>query len=377
MMRLTSPRRALLCRDFAGRGFTLVELLVVIAIIGTLVALLLPAVQSARESARNNTCKNSLKNLGLAMQNYDSNQQKLPGYINDLVLPNSPKNAQDLPSIARQGSWVVALFPYLEQNNLEDLWSNQLVNDSNMYRVQTMGEAPELELLSCASNERDTEGLPWMAYTVNAGRMFSDPSRTNDQENAANGIFFDLSKNLSAIMSGTNDGREGYAKIKSSINYISSNDGTSNTMMMSESLHTWYWAYITDTSSGQTPDSTLKDAAYADDKKFFGFMWSNEQLPASSCPQSVQRINGDNNFDQLDPLDFDSMVEMSDCLSYPSSNHPAGVNVAFCDGRVVYINETIEPQVYGQLMTSSSRRSEFGFGGVADRKLAPVSSEDY
>lgn len=370
-MRLTSASRYL-----NGRGFTLVELLVVIAIIGTLVALLLPAVQSARESARNNTCKNSLKNLALAMQNYDSNQQKLPGYINDFVLPNSPKNGQDLPSIARQGSWVVALFPYLEQNSLEDLWTNQLVDSSNAYRVQTMGEAPELELLSCASNERDAEGLPWIAYTVNAGRMFSDPSRgSNDKENAANGIFFDLSKNISAISSGSEDGREGYAKIKSSINYISSNDGTSNTMMMSESLHTWYWAYVTDVSGGQTPDSTLKDNAYADDKRFFGFMWSNEQLPAGSCPQSVQRINGDNNFDLLTPTQ--NMTQMSDCLSYPSSNHPAGVNVAFCDGRVVYINETIEPQVYGQLMTSSSRRSEFGFGGVADRKLPPVSSSDF
>ena len=60
------------------RGFTLVELLVVIAIIGTLVGLLLPAVQSAREAARQSACQNNLKQLGIAVQNYESVNQTLP-----------------------------------------------------------------------------------------------------------------------------------------------------------------------------------------------------------------------------------------------------------------------------------------------------------
>jgi prepilin-type N-terminal cleavage/methylation domain-containing protein len=99
------------CRRRSGAGFTLVELLVVIAIIGVLVALLLPAVQSAREASRRSSCSNNLKQMGLALQNYQSAQQAFP--------VGSGSHATD-DSWVWGFSWHVAILPYVEQGALWD-----------------------------------------------------------------------------------------------------------------------------------------------------------------------------------------------------------------------------------------------------------------
>jgi prepilin-type N-terminal cleavage/methylation domain-containing protein/prepilin-type processing-associated H-X9-DG protein len=59
-------------------GFTLIEAIAVISIIGLLMVLLLPALQRAREASRRIACTNNLKQLGLALQLYESVSDNLP-----------------------------------------------------------------------------------------------------------------------------------------------------------------------------------------------------------------------------------------------------------------------------------------------------------
>jgi prepilin-type N-terminal cleavage/methylation domain-containing protein len=347
------------------RGFTLVELLVVIAIIGTLVALLLPAVQAARESARRNTCVNNMKQLHLALTNYESQLRKLPGYANELFNPNSQKSGTPpKPTVGRRASWIVMVFPYMEQPALWDEWNA---------RFDGLPLAPAIEGLTCPSNTPPIPGLPWLAYVGNAGWALSDTTRGNDRsEHAANGIFFDNNQNLNF---GPSDGRESHPLIQMSFAQVL--DGTSKTMLLSENLHTIYWTYGAATSpTGQgyvQPNSMIPDM-----KHLFGFIWKN-------TPTEIERINGDKYYDQPDPGPPNEASPMEafanpstyESYGYPSSNHPGGVNVAFCAGQIDFMAETVSPLVYAQLMTSNSKRSKLIANNTPDRKLPQPSDDQY
>ncbi|MEM6329282.1 MAG: DUF1559 domain-containing protein [Planctomycetota bacterium] len=378
-------------------GFTLVELLVVIAIIGTLIALLLPAVQNAREAGRANTCRNNLKQFALAMQSYDTSRRELPGYVNELKNPNGPKFAIDgvpYAQQARRASWVVALFPYLDQTALFDRWRNILPGSadyvpsewSDIDRAVTAGNVAEIENLICPSDSRETIGRPALSYVVNAGQAFQDATRTSgctnpvvrqlctNQEYLGNGVFFDRFRNRAAIGGSAQDMRETQPEVASSMDYISAGpDGTSRTLMLSENTNAVFWAY-----------DSLDAASNRDAKQDYGFVWHN-QLSSSDPNAQFRQINGANS--ELPPS---SMAELghvgntsNEWFGYPSSAHPTGVNVAFCDGHVIFLLDDIEQVVYNQLMTANSKRSKLyadlgdGRGVQRDSKLRQPSDADF
>jgi prepilin-type processing-associated H-X9-DG protein len=125
----------------------LVELLVVIAIIGVLIALLLPAIQAAREAARRSQCANNLRQLGLALQNYESALKVFP-----------PSLAIDLNG-GEWGEWgpQARLLPYLEQNSLVDLidFSQPYSTPKNVSAI-----AFRVPIYVCPCEERDEPSFP-------------------------------------------------------------------------------------------------------------------------------------------------------------------------------------------------------------------------
>jgi prepilin-type N-terminal cleavage/methylation domain-containing protein/prepilin-type processing-associated H-X9-DG protein len=92
------------------RGFTLIELLVVIAIIAVLISLLLPAVQSAREAARRAQCTNNMKQIGLAVNNYESTNGAIPPSATFASSNPQLNNYQDQGVLCR-------VLPFLEQSS--------------------------------------------------------------------------------------------------------------------------------------------------------------------------------------------------------------------------------------------------------------------
>lgn len=145
------------------RAFTLVELLVVIAIIGILVALLLPAVQSAREASRRAQCTNNLKQIGLAIHNYHDSLNVLP-----------PGAFWFGASTENRGSVLVHLLPYVEQQNVYDMFdfkNNTPVVDSQTQPNGQLIAALRIAPYQCPSDNEKTNsaGRPCHSYAANSG----------------------------------------------------------------------------------------------------------------------------------------------------------------------------------------------------------------
>lgn len=385
-------RRPLAAQSLARAGFTLVELLVVIAIIGTLVGLLLPAVQAARETARRNTCQNNLKQLVLSMMNYDASLSKLPGYVNELPHQGSPRLPDGSYSVGRRASWMVMAFPYIEQNALWDRWTQsfQSAAPSGTAGDVIDSDLPELVNFQCPSDAAENVGLPSTSYVGNAGWGFQGrPAADDGFEFAANGVFFDLNRKAAGLptagWSNEPDGREPGAsanpapEVRMSIDYISSGDGTSRTMMLSENLHALSYTY----------GFSANTKTVADAKHHFGFVFHNQPIGLGAqagtilngTPQQIQTINGGlvaevQTPNQYHPSTQPAQVELEEWMAYPSSNHPGGVNMGFCDGRVQFVGDRIDYRVYAQSMTTKYKRSSYVNGGTADRLLPQPTDAD-
>lgn len=100
------------------RALSLFELLVVLAIIGVLVSIALVTINAVRAQARQTACQNKLRQLGLAMQSFESANGFLP-----------------------HGAWQKDLLPFLELNNtIESLSKGKLDAGLAIFRCPDDGE---------------------------------------------------------------------------------------------------------------------------------------------------------------------------------------------------------------------------------------------
>lgn len=365
----------------SDRAFTLVELLVVISIIGMLIGLLLPAVQQAREAGRRNTCNNNLHNLGIAMQNFASKTGgRLPGWRENMTLSPAPM-LQGNPIPQYPVSWVVPLLPFVERNDLYLLWRNGTFLVAN-----PMGPSPNpsidpttqgyLQVLVCPSNPPTQNYPPPCAYVVNAGQMDTTAmfagvmgrmqTMSVSADYAANGVFFDCfqdsvdSMMLDIPMSQTcNMGPQ----VNMTMDYLTVHDGTSMTQMLSENLDAG--SYCDPNAQGMA-DSGMggggtggmgMNLPFAVLEAMQGFVWwgdvdaGGHPTPPYASGVQYGRINSP----------ADSASNNNPNYPYtnarPSSNHPGGVNMVYCDGHSRYLSQDVDYRVYCLLMSSWGRQA--------------------
>jgi prepilin-type N-terminal cleavage/methylation domain-containing protein len=298
----------------SSTGFTLIELLVVIAIIGVLVALLLPAVQSAREAANRAKCQSNLKQLGLAALQYHDTYNAFPSgwyclaptYDANNNLIGGDINCATTSTPYQNYMWGVipGLFGKLEQTNLYNEM-NTFLPPTNIENSTAIRRT--IDVLVCPSNRRpDTTTQAGSAQRIG-------PS--DYRGNMAGGMIFPDANGPCPTQDPTNPFcllyDNGVTYQNSTVNIADIQDGTTNTILMGETL-SGNWSMATSCCVRTNVDRTL------------------------NRPIVVQGVN---------------------YYTYWMSKHPGQVNFVNCDGSVRPVNQTINKLVLNKIMTRAGGES--------------------
>jgi prepilin-type N-terminal cleavage/methylation domain-containing protein/prepilin-type processing-associated H-X9-DG protein len=304
-------------------GFTLIELLVVIAIIGVLIALLLPAVQAAREAARRSQCSNNLKQIALAIHTYVDTHGVFP-------IGRGTRAARPYTDISRYNySGFSMILPFMEQRNVFGAINFDLT--MTLQQGNTTAMATVISSYLCPSDPQMTPiGWAGTSYRFSEGAniLYAHGATDPDGFNAAlpppNGPFFP----------------------ERSMRMAEVSDGMSNTAFVSEKL-------LGDFNQGIA--SPRRD------------VYNHPSPPMPATPEEAYQwcqafdnlsvdVNGESGsgapwldgFLHTSIYKHVSTPNKKSCYFRPvrltmavSSQHPGGVNVAFGDGSVKFIKDTV------------------------------------
>ncbi|HET6573536.1 MAG TPA: DUF1559 domain-containing protein [Fimbriiglobus sp.] len=309
------------------RGFTLIELLVVIAIIAILIGLLLPAVQKVREAAARSTCSNNLKQIALAVHNYEGAQGKLP------ALAHAIGNTSVAPptGLAPYGSILVALMPYVEQDNLYA----QFQAAGGI--TQALSQTP-VKTFVCPSDS-----------SASGNGVLTLPTAILNSTGPWAGSSYNANANLFASWSGTSayvtaSGFGGWNETKPRFStLVSITDGTSNTAGFAERL------MVSSTTAGNVnnvpvvrdlpPYLSIDRNGY--NSPGFNFLQASYSPPAAFAPANLP--SDATPATALGPVQSGASpgAALPPVRWLPSSGHSGSVLIALMDGSVRSVSSSV------------------------------------
>jgi type II secretory pathway pseudopilin PulG len=311
--------------------------LVVITIIGILIALLLPAVQAAREAARAVQCKNNLKQLGIALHSYHDSWGRLPmGAAH--TCPGEDHCScywgEIHPSV--QGSFLVGLLPYFDQQNLYDA-CDFTTNTSYHSKLPSGRYVHEVWIptLMCPSDDPpqywygDELYWPHASSTKNQDRATTNYATSMGSQAFGNGpypgnVFGTGASGHGHDMTGVHiSGVFSHGAWSASFAEIT--DGMSNTIALGEVRPKCSWH--------------MRD----------GWMHMNALWTATSAPINYPSCPNEPGFDSVN-----TNIQVNWGGKWGSeqgfkSRHPDGCHFVLCDGSVHFLTETIDYMTYQRL----------------------------
>ena len=346
------------------RGFTLIELLVVISIIGVLIALLLPAVQSAREAARRAQCSNNLKQIALASHSYHSTSNVVPAMC---MYPGGQFFNQNAGFTA---SWVIALLPYIEQTAMAAAYNFSapavVVTAGSVGQENTTVTYTQIATLLCPSES--IVQRPALTGTTNYVGNYGGPG----QVSCYSGTIVPVADLNVIKYQGNSLGKVGPVTLEAI------RDGTTNTAFFSERL--FGLAGSPPVTAGQSSNSKRGTFAVPAPTSGIGSGLNGATSIAQAC-KSIPATNTSANSDRSGNTAYATHPWFVNLVSYnhvatpnssscqdtsgepqndainagyvgpygaapATSNHPGGVHVAFADGSVRFIKDSISPTIW-------------------------------
>jgi prepilin-type processing-associated H-X9-DG protein len=275
------------------RRFWLTDLIAVVLVLFLAFMVATPWISRQWDGTEQMRCESAQREVAKAIGLFVTSKQFYPGYCEPVSM-SVRKDGKSRQKVLK--SWIVAVMEELDEKTYD-----AIRKDIDPQRIG-------MRYFQCPLNRRGGE---WINYVANCGRQDAlGDVKTLPLDWKANGVF--MRPELSA----------GAGVLTETVRITDIIDGEAYTLLISENLQATRWTSI--------------------DEAGIGMVWYPESDAEHPHPPT-RAINVGRDL-KLDRPDYD--------YARPSSQHPGGVVVAYCDGHTDFITDDIDYRVYCALMTS-------------------------